>query len=62
MFIDEKLTTVESSRVYIELSKEKINDVKLKMKRIKIRKSNIDIRWKTNTGSVCFFIYINIVG
>ncbi|MEQ9288535.1 MAG: TAXI family TRAP transporter solute-binding subunit [Cyclobacteriaceae bacterium] len=34
MLMDEKLTADESFRIYMELSKETINDVKLKMKRI----------------------------
>lgn len=41
MLIDEKLTADESFRIYMELSKETINEVKLKMKRIKLKNESV---------------------
>ena len=42
MLIDEKLTADESFRIYMELSKETINEVKLKMKQIKLATQSLN--------------------
>ena len=37
MLIDEKLEANESFRIYMELSKETINELKIKVKKLKLR-------------------------